>query len=77
MTDIPMEDDSEEEVSLDDVLEEERTDPLNHKIGQEALPEDNDTPVEPASPVPGQEHWPDDHPSQDTNIDPEEKYQDG
>lgn len=71
------EEDENDEMSVDDALEATRSNQLDQTGGQSALPEDNDSPAAPSAPVPGQDHWPDDHPSQDVDIDPDEKYQNG
>lgn len=63
--------------SLDDILENERADKLQHTLFQEKLPEDNDRPAAPASDVSEKENIPYDHPSLDTDQDSFERYQDG
>jgi hypothetical protein len=61
-----------EDDSLDDILEDERPDRLQHVIGQQPLPEDNDPPASPASTIGGT--LSDTHPSRDSNVDPGERY---
>ncbi|HWT56156.1 MAG TPA: hypothetical protein VN031_03965 [Candidatus Microsaccharimonas sp.] len=65
-----------EDISADDALEQERPADFNYRIGQEQLPEDNDTPAAPASPV-EEDTLPDTHPAKDTGIDSDETYQEG
>lgn len=67
---------SEPDESLDDVLEDERPGKFQHAVGQDALPEDNDTPAAPADPT-DEDHLPDTHQTQDTGVDSDEKYQEG
>ena len=61
-------------VSLDDMLEAERPDRLNHVVGDQPLPEDNESPATPL--VNGEDkNLPSDHPSLDTDVDDDERYE--
>lgn len=59
--------------SLDDMLEEQRTDRLNNHVGQDKLEEDNSSPAEPTEDS-IKNRPADDHPSQDSEVDSAEKY---
>ena len=72
-----MSEEDDDDILVDDALEAARSNQLDQTGGQTELPEDNDSPAAPSAPVPGQDHWPDDHPSQDGDIDQDEKYQNG
>jgi hypothetical protein len=66
----------------DDDLEESRDDPLNTHVGEDALPEDNDSPAADPTSVPGDPTNPtpasdDSHPSNDTDVDETEAYDQG
>lgn len=66
----------------DDLLEEDREDPLNTEIGDDPLPEDNDPPAAdptslPEDPTDRTSTTDDTHPSNDTDRDPTETYHEG
>ena len=63
------------ELTPDDMLEQERPDKLEHEIGVEGLPEDYEAPAAPADSTSPDIHA--DHPSQDTDVDENERYQEG
>jgi hypothetical protein len=66
----------------DDDLEESREDPLNTHVGDDPLPEDNDPPAADPTAVPDDPSDPthtadDSHPSNDTDLDETEEYDQG
>jgi hypothetical protein len=80
------EDDNQDNGALtptpDDELEETRNDPLNTQVGDDPLAEDNDSPAADPTGVPGDPSNPtpttdDSHPSNDTDVDETEEYDQG
>jgi hypothetical protein len=61
-------------ISPDDMFEVERQNQLEHSVGDQPLPEDNESPAAPADDT-GTEKLPVDHPSHDSNIDDLERYE--
>lgn len=66
-------DDEQQVPTPDDALEAERANPLNYTVGDQPLPEDNDSPAAPASDT-GEPQLPAEHPTHDTDIDDDEHY---
>lgn len=76
------EDNEPDELTPDDLLEESREDSLNTEVGDDALPEDNDPPAAmpdklPDEPSDGTPTSDDTHPSNDTDTDDTETYNQG
>lgn len=61
-----------EESSIDDALEAQRPNKAQYHLGQPELDEDNDPPAAPFDDT--DEQMPEDHPSNDTNVDATERY---
>ena len=62
--------------STDDAMEDTRDNQDPTSVGQNKLPEDNDSPAAPAD-DPGVVPLPQDHPLKDSDIDSTEAYQEG
>lgn len=67
-------DNEEENQSVDDVLEQERSGKLNHTVGANPLPEDYDSPAAPANDT-AETTQSSEHPTHDTDVDDDERYE--